>query len=92
MKDDEEGIRAVRELREKVSAEFENAPGKLVRHYMMEQEKYGGRVPRPARHATRLRVSQLGFESSVVRRAVGETPSACRPEARRSKTRDATSS
>ena len=44
MNNDDEGIRAVREVRERISAEFENDPSKLVKHYMMEQEKYRERL------------------------------------------------
>lgn len=44
MTKEDEGIRAVRDVREKISAEFENDPEKLVAHYMMEQERYRERL------------------------------------------------
>jgi hypothetical protein len=44
MKIDDEGIRAVRNVREKISAEFDNDPRKLVEHYMVEQEQYRDRL------------------------------------------------
>ena len=34
MRTDDEGIRAVRDVRQRISAEFDNDPRKLVEHYM----------------------------------------------------------
>lgn len=51
MKIDDEGIQAVRDVRKKISAEFDNDPKKLVEHYMVEQEKYHNRLLRPAQQA-----------------------------------------
>ena len=48
MKNDDEGIRAVREVRERISAEFGNDPEKLVEHYMEQQERYRHRMLRPS--------------------------------------------
>ena len=45
---EDEGIRAVRDVRKKISAEFENDPQKLIKHYIAEQEKYQDRLFRPA--------------------------------------------
>lgn len=53
MKTDDEGIRAVRDVRKKISAEFDNDPRRLVEHYMAEQEKHRDRLLRPG--ATRRR-------------------------------------
>ena len=47
MKKDDEGIRAVRDVRVKISAEFDNDPEKLVEHYMKEQERYRERLLQP---------------------------------------------
>ena len=47
MKTNDEGIRAVRDVREKISAEFDNDPQRLVEHYMAEQEKWRDRLLRP---------------------------------------------
>jgi hypothetical protein len=44
MKKEDEGIQAVRDVREKISAEFENDPEKLVAHYMVEQKRYRERL------------------------------------------------
>ena len=49
MKAEDEGIRAVRDVRKRISAEFDNDPQKLVEHYITEQEKHGDRLLRPAR-------------------------------------------
>ncbi len=46
MKTDDEGIRAVRDVRKKISAEFDNDPKKLVEHYMAEQKKHQDRLLR----------------------------------------------
>lgn len=43
----DEGIQAVRDVREKISAEFDNDPEKLVKHYMAQQERYRHRLLRP---------------------------------------------
>ena len=37
----------VRDVREKISAEFDNDPQRLVEHYMAEQEKWRDRLLRP---------------------------------------------
>ncbi len=47
MKKVNDGIRAVREVRVKISAEFDNDPEKLVEHYMKEQERYRERLLQP---------------------------------------------
>ena len=47
MKTDDEGIRAVRNVRKEISAEFDNDPQKLIEHYMAEQEKHQNRLLRP---------------------------------------------
>lgn len=47
MKTEDEGVRAVRDVRKKISAEFDNDPQKLVQHYLTEQEKYRDRLLRP---------------------------------------------
>lgn len=47
MQKEDEGIRAVREVREKISAEFGNDPEKLVEHYLEQQERYRDRLLRP---------------------------------------------
>lgn len=43
---DDEGIRAVRDVRVKISAEHANDPDRLVEHYLAEQERYRGRLLR----------------------------------------------
>lgn len=43
----DEGLRAVREVREKISAEFENDPEKLVAHYIEQQERHRDRLLQP---------------------------------------------
>lgn len=53
MKTEDEGIRAVRDVRKKISAQFDNDPQKLVEHYMAEQEKHRDRLLRPARQRER---------------------------------------
>jgi hypothetical protein len=56
MKTKDEGIRAVRDVREKISAEFDNDPQRLVEHYMAEQEKCRDRLLRPvAARRTKVR-------------------------------------
>lgn len=47
MKKEDEGIAAVRDVRKRISAEFENDPEKLVEHYMKEQERYRNRLLQP---------------------------------------------
>jgi len=47
-KTEDEGIRAVRDVRKKISAEFDNDPQKLIEHYIAEQEKYQDRLLRQA--------------------------------------------
>jgi hypothetical protein len=47
MKNMDEDIRAVRDVREKISSEFGNDPEKLVEHYMEEQERYRHRLLPP---------------------------------------------
>ena len=44
---DDEGIQAVRDVRKKISAECANHPGKLVEHYLAEQERYRERLLGP---------------------------------------------
>ena len=46
-KAEDEGIRAVRDVRMKISAECANNPKKLVEHYVAEQQRYRGRLLRP---------------------------------------------
>jgi uridine kinase len=46
MKKDED-IRAVRDIREKISSEFGNDPERLVEHYIAEQERYRHRLLQP---------------------------------------------
>jgi len=49
MKEEDEGIRPVRDVREKISAECGNDPVRLVDHYLAEQERYRDRLlPRVA--------------------------------------------
>lgn len=51
MKNEDEGIRAVREVRLKISSEFGNDPEKLVEHYMEQQKRYRDRLlPSVAAH------------------------------------------
>lgn len=45
--DEDEGLRPVRAVRMKISAEFANDPAKIVEHYVVEQERYRERVLRP---------------------------------------------
>ena len=47
MKNDDEGIRAVRDVRAKISSEFGNDPEKLVEHYMEQQSRYRHRLLKP---------------------------------------------
>ncbi|MEW6744082.1 MAG: hypothetical protein AB1486_15120 [Planctomycetota bacterium] len=44
MKKEDEGIRAVREVRKAISAEFGDDPEKLVEHYILEQERHRDRL------------------------------------------------
>ncbi len=43
----DEGIRAVREVRSRISAEFGHDVTKLVEHYILEQERYRERLLPP---------------------------------------------
>jgi hypothetical protein len=43
----DEGIRAVREVRARISAEFDNDPEKLVAHYIEQQKRHGHRLLEP---------------------------------------------
>jgi hypothetical protein len=45
-KAEDEGIRAVREVRERISVEFENDPEKLVAHYIEQQQRHRDRLLR----------------------------------------------
>ena len=45
-KTDDEGLRAVRETRKKISTECANDPKSLVEHYVAEQERYRDRLLR----------------------------------------------
>lgn len=47
MKTEDEGIRPVREVRAKISAEFGNDPLRLIDHYLAEQERYRDRLLPP---------------------------------------------
>ncbi|HXV62565.1 MAG TPA: hypothetical protein VEK15_17835 [Vicinamibacteria bacterium] len=47
MKNDDKGIQAVRDVRKKISAEFDNDPDRLVEHYILEQERYRERLLKP---------------------------------------------
>lgn len=47
MKTEDEGIRAVREVREKISADFEHDPEKLVAHYIEQQKRHLDRLLQP---------------------------------------------
>ena len=40
MKTEDEGIRAVRDVRTVISAEFDDDPEKLIEHYIMVQERH----------------------------------------------------
>ncbi len=44
---EDEGIQAVRDIRRKISKEYANDPGKLIDHYLAEQEHYQERLLRP---------------------------------------------
>ena len=57
-KTEDEGIRAVRDVRKKISAEYDNDPQKLVEHYITEQQKHQDRLLRPA--ATQQRNAHPG--------------------------------
>ena len=43
----DEGIQAVRDVREKISAECANDPKRLVDHYVAEQQRYRERLLPP---------------------------------------------
>ncbi len=47
MRPEDEGIRAVREVRSRISAEFGHDVMKLVEHYVLEQEQYRERLLPP---------------------------------------------
>ena len=47
-KANDEGIQAVRDVREAISAEYGNDPKRLVDHYVAEQERYRERLVGPA--------------------------------------------
>ncbi len=47
MMTEDEGIRLVRNVREKISAEFANDPDRLIEHYIAEQERYRERLIQP---------------------------------------------
>ena len=47
-KAEDEGIRAVRDIRTKISAEWSNDPKKIIEHYIVEQQRYRSRLLRPA--------------------------------------------
>ena len=47
MKNEDEGIRSVREVRVKISAELGNDPDRLVEHYLRQQAQYGDRLLQP---------------------------------------------
>ena len=47
MKKVDEGIRAVREVREKISAEFNNDPEKLIEYYIEQQKQHRDRLLQP---------------------------------------------
>jgi hypothetical protein len=47
MKTEDEGIRAVREVREKISAEFAHDPEKLIAHYIEQQKRHRDRLLQP---------------------------------------------
>ncbi len=46
-KKEDEGIRAVRDVRKAISAEFGNDPDRLVEHYLKEQERFRDRLLQP---------------------------------------------
>ena len=46
-KAEDEGIRAVRDVRSKISAEWANDPRRIVEHYVVEQQRYKRRLLRP---------------------------------------------
>ncbi len=48
MKIEDEGVGPVREIRRKISAEFDNDPEKLVEHYLRQQAQYRDRLLQPA--------------------------------------------
>jgi len=58
MTTEDEGIRTVRDVRKKISAEFGNDPQRLVEHYMAEQEKHRDRLLGPV--ATRRKRTRTG--------------------------------
>ncbi|MBN2494694.1 MAG: hypothetical protein JXR96_08905, partial [Deltaproteobacteria bacterium] len=44
---EDEGIRAVRDVRKAISADFDDDPEKLVAHYILEQERHRDRLLEP---------------------------------------------
>lgn len=48
MKNEDEGIRSVREVRVKISAELGNDPDRIVEYYLRQQAQYGDRLLQPA--------------------------------------------
>ena len=47
MKNEDEGIRAVRDVRERISAEFHHDPEKLIEHYIEQQKQHRDRLLQP---------------------------------------------
>ena len=47
MRNEDEGIRAVRDVRKAISAEFDDDPDRLVEHYIAQQERHRDRLLRP---------------------------------------------
>ena len=43
---EDEGIQAVRDVRQAISAEFDDDPEKLVEHYIVQQEQHRDRLLR----------------------------------------------
>jgi Mg-chelatase subunit ChlI len=46
MKQGDEGIAIVRDVRKRISADFGNDPERLVEHYIKEQEQFRDRIVR----------------------------------------------
>ena len=44
---EDEGLRAMHDVREKISAECANDPRRLVEHYLVEQERFRARLLPP---------------------------------------------
>lgn len=47
MKKEDEGIRAVRDVRKAISEKFNNDPERLIKHYIAIQEHHRDRLLRP---------------------------------------------